>query len=99
MSRVRKEAKILKNFRRECEWGEFITEEGEPFIYPISRYKPARLDIAHHRLVKAMRRRYRNAARKAWKEDGDCSMYRYNNHKACSYEVIQDAYEWWNIPD
>jgi len=97
MSRVRQEAKILKNYYLELSW-QIIA--GVEFNLPVSRYKPNRVWLAHQRLVKACRARYRNDARKEWNENGNSNMYRYYNHKACSeVELREDALRWWNIPD
>lgn len=93
MSRVRQEAKILKNHYREMQW-QTITTDDDEFEFPVSRYKPCRIMLAHDRLVKACKRRYLNDARRA-KKNGD--LYKLSIHKANSPYLADDAYEWWNI--
>lgn len=95
--RVRQEAKILKNHRRELTYTTHIDSDGEEFDYPVSRYKPMRVWNAIQRLKKACKRRYLNNARLA-KKNGSTDLYKLNIHKAYSPSLMEDACEWWNIP-
>lgn len=91
MSRVRQEAKILKNHYREEQWEECCCGTME---ISVARYRLSRIELAHNRLIKACKRRYLNDARKA-KRNGD--LYKLSIHKAYSPYIVDDAYDWWNI--
>ena len=91
MSRVRQEAKILKNYYREERWKKCYCGTIE---VSVARYRLSRIQLAHERLVKACKRRYLNEARRA-KRNGD--LYKLSIHNAYSPYLVDDAYEWWNI--
>ena len=94
--RIRREAKILKNYYREITWTTITTDDDE-FEFPVSRYKPGRLCIAHCRLVRGLRRRYANEAKREYKRHGRSTHFKYLNHTTNSMFIEDDAYAWWNI--
>lgn len=88
--RVRIEAKIVKNAFKDSSYNEDEVMFG--------RYPNWRVFLAEGRLVKAMRRRYKNEYHR-WKSEGDITMRKFYCHKANQTDefMFRDALNWWNI--